>query len=287
LSTHSRNLSFLPSPSRDLRHLHSFPTRRSSDLAGGYAIHGEYAAELARQLLFGVYQDNIYSRGLNVYTTIDSKEQEAAYRSVRDGVLQYTRRARFPGPEERFDLPAGIEDDPEAFSELLADIQQDFPDRGDLLAGVVLDAGDDYVVAARSPEEIIRVDNPSAMKVIFRGIGPNAGEKERISRGSVVYLYDNGEYWEIINKPEVQAAFVGLDPSDGAIRALVGGFHFSDGKFNRVTQAWRQPGSAFKPFVYAAALEKGLTPGTQISDQPFHLTAAQTGSKPWSPKNYG
>ncbi|HLR82726.1 MAG TPA: penicillin-binding transpeptidase domain-containing protein, partial [Paenalcaligenes sp.] len=138
-----------------------------------------------------------------------------------------------------------------------------------------------------SPEEIIRVDNPSAMKVIFRGIGPNAGEKERISRGSVVYLYDNGEYWEIINKPEVQAAFVGLDPSDGAIRALVGGFHFSDGKFNRVTQAWRQPGSAFKPFVYAAALEKGLTPGTQISDQPFHLTAAQTGSKPWSPKNYG
>src|SRR5690625_1619449 len=255
--------------------------------AGGYAIHGEYAAELARQLLFGVYQDNIYSRGLNVYTTIDSKEQEAAYRSVRDGILQYTRRARFPGPEERFDLPAGIEDDPEAFSELLADIQQEFPDRGDLLAGVVLEAGDDYVLAARSPEEIIRVDNPSAMKVIFRGIGPNAGEKERISRGSVVYLYDNGEYWEIINKPEVQAAFVGLDPSDGAIRALVGGFHFSDGKFNRVTQAWRQPGSAFKPFVYAAALEKGLTPGTQISDQPFHLTAAQTGSKPWSPKNYG
>ncbi|HLR29031.1 MAG TPA: PBP1A family penicillin-binding protein [Paenalcaligenes sp.] len=255
--------------------------------AGGYAIHGEYAAELARQLLFGVYQDNIYSRGLNVYTTIDSKEQEAAYRSVRDGVLQYTRRARFPGPEERFDLPAGIEDDPEAFSELLADIQQEFPDRGDLLAGVVLEAGDDYVLAARSPEEIIRVDDPSAMKVIFRGIGPNAGDKERISRGSVVYLFDNGEYWEIINKPEVQAAFVGLDPSDGAIRALVGGFHFSDGKFNRVTQAWRQPGSAFKPFVYAAALEKGLTPGTQVSDQPFHLTAAQTGSKPWSPKNYG
>src|SRR5699024_5233289 len=144
--------------------------------AGGYAIHGEYAAELARQLLFGVYQDNIYSRGLNVYTTIDSKEQEAAYRSVRDGVLQYTRRARFPGPEGRFDRPAGIEDDAEAVSELLADIQQEFPDRGDLLAGIVLEAGDDYVLAARSPEEIIRVDNPSAMKVIFRGIGPNAGE---------------------------------------------------------------------------------------------------------------
>jgi len=255
--------------------------------AGGYAIHGEYVAELARQLLHGVYQDNIYSRGLNVYTTIQSKEQEAAYKSVRDGVLNYTKRARFPGPEGRIDLPAGIEDDPEALSQVLADIQQEFPDRGDLLTGLVLDAGDQHITVARTPEEIITIDNPSALKVVFRGLGPNAGEKERISRGSVVYLFNNGEYWEVINKPEVQAAFVALRPEDGAILALVGGFHFSEGKFNRVTQAWRQPGSAFKPFVYAAALEKGLTPATQISDQPFHLTAEQTGSKPWSPKNYG
>src|SRR5690625_6460095 len=106
--------------------------------AGVYAIHGEYAAELARQLLFGVYQDNIYSRGLNVYTTINSKEQEAAYRSVRDAVLRYTRRARCPGPEGQGGLPADIEDGPEALSEVLADVQQEFPDRGDLLIGVAL-----------------------------------------------------------------------------------------------------------------------------------------------------
>src|SRR5690625_5448366 len=106
--------------------------------AGGYAIHGEYAAELARQLLFGVYQDNIYSRGLNVYTTINSKEQEAAYHSIRDAVLRYTRRARFPVPEGQVALPADIEDDPEALSEVLADVQQEFPDRGDLLIGLVL-----------------------------------------------------------------------------------------------------------------------------------------------------
>jgi len=255
--------------------------------AGGYAVHGEYIAELARQLLYGVYQDNIYSRGLNIYTTINSKDQEAAYRSVRDAVLRYTRRARFPGPEGRVDLPAGIEDDPEALSEVLADIQSEFPDRGDLLTGLVLDAGDKYVTVARTPEEIIRIEHPTALGVIFRGLGPNAGEKERLSRGAIVYLFDNGEYWEIINKPEVQAAFIALRPEDGAILAMVGGFHFADGKFNRVTQAWRQPGSAFKPFVYAAALEKGLTPATQISDQPFSLTARQTGSKPWNPKNYG
>src|SRR5690606_36441423 len=87
--------------------------------------------------------------------------------------------------------------------------------------------------------------------------------------------------------PAVQAAFVSLSPQDGAIRAMVGGFDFYRGNFNRVTQAWRQPGSNIKPFVYAASLERGLTPATQISDQPFQLTAEQTGSRPWNPKNYG
>src|SRR3546814_10427883 len=87
--------------------------------------------------------------------------------------------------------------------------------------------------------------------------------------------------------PTVQAAFVAVRPQDGAIEALVGGFDFDTDKFNRVTQAWRQPGSAFKPFIYASALERGLTPATQVSDEPFTLTAEQTGSKAWSPKNYG
>src|SRR3546814_9614193 len=82
--------------------------------------------------------------------------------------------------------------------------------------------------------------------------------------------------------PTVQAAFVAVRPQDGAIEALVGGFDFDTDKFNRVTQAWRQPGSSFKPFVYASSLERGLTPATQISDEPFFLTAEQTGSKPRS-----
>src|SRR5690606_28366310 len=84
----------------------------------------------------------------------------------------------------------------------------------------------------------------------------------------------------------VQAALVSVSPQDGAIKAMVGGFDFYRGNFNRVTQAWRQPGSSFKPFIYAAALERGLTPATQVSDMPFTLTAEQTGSRPWQPKNY-
>lgn len=255
--------------------------------AGGYAIHGEYAAELARQLLYGVYKDGIYSRGFNVYTTIDSKQQEAAYRSVRDAVLQYTRRARYPGPEARVNLPANIEQDTEAFSDILAKVQREHPDAGDLLVGVVLSASPTQITVARTADNIIAVDNKRALSIVARGLTKNANDKERIDRGAVVYLFNNGDYWEVINMPAVQAAFVSMRPQDGAIQAMVGGFHFSDGKFNRVTQAWRQPGSAFKPFIYAASLEKGLTPETLISDQPFSLTSAQTGSKPWNPKNYG
>ncbi len=255
--------------------------------AGGYAIHGEYVAELARQLLYGVYQDNIYSRGFNVYTTVTSQDQEAAYNAIREGILDYTRRARYPGPEETLSLPADIEKNPAQLDALLDDLQEKYPDDGDLLTGVVLEASPAKITVARTSTEIIEVTDKGALKIVARGLVKDAKDDVRIERGSVVYLHQNGDHWEVINMPEVQAAFVSLRPQDGAIKALVGGFDFEEGKFNRVTQAWRQPGSAFKPFIYASALERGLTPATQVSDEPFVLTAAQTGSKAWSPKNYG
>ena len=92
--------------------------------------------------------------------------------------------------------------------------------------------------------------------------------------------------WEITQLPEVEGAFVALDPRDGAIHALVGGFDFNKNKFNHVTQAWRQPGSSFKPFIYSAALEKGFTPATIINDAPLFFDAGVTGGQPWEPKNY-
>jgi len=255
--------------------------------SGGYAIHGDYVAELARQLLYGVYQDNVYSRGLNVYTTVDSRRQEAAYQAVRDNILAYTRRARYTGPEETIDIPDGIEQDPDALDSLLDAVQEAHPDNGDMLTGVVLQAAPDKVVVARSARRIVEITNASALKVIARGLVKNAAGDVRITRGAVVYVRDAGEYWELVNKPQVQGALISLRPEDGAVQALVGGFNFEGGKFNRATQAWRQPGSAFKPFIYASALERGLTPATQISDEPFVLTAAQTGSREWKPKNYG
>jgi len=255
--------------------------------SGGYSIHGDYVAELARQLLYSVYQDNIYSRGFNIYTTINSKDQEAAYKAVREGILDYTRRAVFPGPMETISLPDGIENKPEELDALLDGLQEKYPDDDDMLTGVVLEASPTHIKVACTSSEIIDVTDKSALKIVARGLGKNAKDKYRISRGSVVYVHKDGDHWEVINMPSVQAAFVSVRPQDGAVQAMVGGFDFEEGKFNRVTQAWRQPGSAFKPFLYASSLERGLTPATQISDEPFMLTAAQTGSKAWTPKNYG
>jgi penicillin-binding protein 1A len=256
--------------------------------AGGYSIHGEYVAELARQLLFGVYQDNVYSRGINIYTTVQSKDQEVAYRAVRDGVMDYTRRSPYPGPEAQLDLAAGVEKDPQALDDALDGVLDKYSDSDDMLVGLVLAASPTEIKVARSSREIITINDKKVLSVVARALNPKAKDEQRIRRGSVVYIHKIGPNdWEILNMPAVQAAFVSLSPQDGGIRALVGGFDFYRGNFNRVTQAWRQPGSNIKPFIYSAALERGLTPATQISDQPFALSAAQTGSKAWAPKNYG
>ena len=255
--------------------------------AGGYAVHAEYVAELARQLMASSYPDNLYSRGLNVYTTIVAKDQEAAYQSLREGIIDYTRRAPYPGPEDTVDIPPGIENNAAKFDEFLDGVIEKHPDRTDMLTGVVLSAKPDEVRVARSSSDIISIKEKKALGVIQRALNPRALADQRLLRGSVVHLHKTADYWEILNPPTVQAAFVAMRPQDGALRAMVGGFDFYHGNFNRVTQAWRQPGSSFKPFIYASSIEKGLTPMTLISDQPFELSAAQTGSKPWTPKNYG
>ena len=266
-------------------------TRSAGDGAtpGSYQIHGEYVAELARQLLYNIYHDDLYSRGINIYTTVRAKDQELAYRSLREGVLEYTRRAPYPGPEENIDLPANVEQTPQKLDDIIDEVLDKYPDSGgDMLTGVVLAASPTQITVARSSKDILTISDKKALTTVARALGDKAQPNVRIKRGSVVYVHKNTDgNWEVINYPAVQAAFVVLTPNDGGIRAMVGGFDFYRGNFNRVTQAWRQPGSNIKPFIYASALERGLTPATQISNEPFYLTAAQTGSKAWAPKNYG
>jgi penicillin-binding protein 1A len=128
---------------------------------------------------------------------------------------------------------------------------------------------------------------------VATGLAERAEPKLRIRRGAVVRLTQTGKpgkgapaAWTLTQVPEVEGALVALDPRSGEIRALVGGFDFNKNKFNHVTQAWRQPGSSFKPFIYSAALEKGFTPATVVNDAPLFFDAGSTGSQPWEPKNY-
>jgi penicillin-binding protein 1A len=261
--------------------------KSDKEAARALAVHGEYPAELARQLMYGVFQDTTYTRGIDVVTTIDSKDQQAAYRAIRAGVLDYTRRAAYPGPEDRIDLPDGIEKDAGALDEVLDELQEKTPDSDDLLTAVILQASPTKVVLARSSRDIITITDKKTLAVVARALSDKAKDDIRLDRGAVVYIHKQDDHWEIVNMPALQAALVSLNPTDGGIKALIGGFDFSRGGFNRATQAFRQPGSNIKPFIYASALERGLTPATVISDQPFTMTAEQTGSQAWAPKNDG
>jgi len=254
-------------------------------LGGEFGVRAEYVAELARQLVYDIYKEETYTRGLNVYTTVNRDMQDAAYDSLRDGVLDYERRHGYRGPEAFVDLPSGIDNNPEKLNEAVDDALNDYPDSDTLLSAVVLAADANKVRVARSSGEIIDIAG-KGLKFVQPALSAKAQPSVRIRRGAIVRILKTGNDWEILQTPQVQAAFVSTDPQNGAIRAMVGGFDFHSGKFNRVTQAWRQPGSSFKPFIYAASLERGLTPATIISDDPFVLEASATGSQRWEPKNY-
>ncbi len=245
-------------------------------------IHAEYVAEMARQLVFAQYGNEAYTRGLNVYTTLNAGEQEAAYTALRKGIMDYERRQHYRGPERFAALPT----DPAQAEDVIDDVLAGHPDNGDVLAAVVLEAGSKKIVAARADGELIEITG-DGLKPAQSGLSDKAPPNIKLRRGAVIRVVQTPKKtWEITQLPEVEGAFVAVDPRTGAIRALVGGFDFDKNKFNHVTQAWRQPGSSFKPFIYSAALEKGFTPATIVNDAPLFFSAGVTGGQPWEPKNY-
>jgi penicillin-binding protein 1A len=244
-----------------------------------YTVHAEFAAEMVRQAIAEHYPEDVYTRGFRVYTTIRKADQDAAYEALRKGVLEYDRRAGYRGPEGYVELPANPEDDD------IEDALADHPDSDDLHAAVVLGYDGKQVQAALRNGERLTIQGPG-LQFAARALDAKAGPQKRIRKGAIVRVQREGKSWQILQLPEVEAAFIALDPQDGAIRALVGGFDFSRNKFNHVTQAWRQPGSSFKPFIYSASLEKGFTAATVVPDEPVVLEAEQTGSQRWEPKNY-
>lgn len=245
-------------------------------------VHAEYVAEAARQLVFAEYGADTYTRGLEVYLTIKANEQVAAYKALRKGLSEYERRQVYRGPEAHIELP----EDPKALDSRIAEALGDHPDNDDLKAAVVLEASPKKVTGILQSGETFTVTG-EGLKPVTSGLSDKADPKVQIRRGAVVRAARNAKgEWILTQLPEVEGAFVSLDPNTGAITAMVGGFDFNKNKFNHVTQAWRQPGSSFKPFIYSAALEKGFTPSTVVNDSPLFFDAGSTGSQPWEPKNY-
>ena len=245
-------------------------------------LHAEFVAETVRQMVFAQYGQDTYTRGLNVHTTIDSQEQMAAYQALRQGLMDYERRQIYRGPEKFITLP----NDPKLAEDLIDETLEDHPDNGDVMSAVVLEASSKKVVVVRQNSEQITITG-AGLSPVESGLSDKAPAAKRIRKGAVVRIVQlpKGQ-WEITQLPEVEGALVALTPQTGAIRALVGGFDFAKNKFNHVTQAWRQPGSSFKPFVYSAALEKGLSPATMVNDEPLFFDGGVTGGQPWEPKNY-
>lgn len=245
-----------------------------------FSVHAEHFTEMVRQAMFERYQDEVYTKGFRVFTTLSAKHQQAAYESLRKAVQEYDRRHGYRGPEAYVQLP------PQANDEALEEALQDVPESDELYAGIVLEVTSRGVKVYRRGGETTEIGE-EGLRFAARALSDKVGANQRLRRGAVIRLQkDEKGKWQVTQLPQVEAAFVSADPRDGAVRALVGGFDFGRNQYNHVIQALRQPGSSFKPFIYSAALEKGFTPATIVNDSPLTFTAAQTGSEPWEPKNY-
>jgi penicillin-binding protein 1A len=260
-----------------------------------FSVHAEYVAETVRQMMYAQYHEEAYTRGLEVVTTIDSADQDVAYRALRKGLMDYERRHGYRGPEAFIDLPADADDREQAIDDALLE----HPDNGELVAAVVTSANPKEVQATFIDGNVATIRG-DGLRFVQSTLGPRAQPSQRIRPGAIIRLARNSGAngagnsagsntydWSITQLPQIEGAFVSVVPQDGAIRALVGGFDFNKNKFNHVTQAWRQPGSSFKPFIYSASLDKGLGPATVINDAPLFFSAAETGGQAWEPKNYG
>ncbi len=244
-----------------------------------FDTHAEFVAETVRQAVYAEFKEEAYTRGLSVITTISKAEQDAAYQSVRRNVLDYDQRHGYRGPETFIELPVDPEEREDAINEALR-------------ARPVSDGLVPVIVTTASPK-MVTVENVDGDNISITGAGlrfaakalaPGAKPELKLRTGAVIRITRDDKSWSIVQVPKVEAAFVALDYRTGAYRALVGGFDFNLKKYNHVLQAWRQPGSTIKPFLYSAALERGYSPGTQILDAPLVMPRENAGAD-WSPRN--
>ncbi len=245
-----------------------------------FSVNAGFIAEMVRQEMYDRFQEDIYTQGYSVYTTIRAQDQTVAYSALRKGVMDYDQRHGYRGPEGYIDLKKNDTD------ELLDDALQDVPNNGDLIPAVVRNVSSKALGIYIKGGESGNI-NSEGLRFAQQMLGDKLSLNQRIRKGSLLRVRKNDKgNWEISQIPQAESAFVSANPRTGAIYALVGGFDFNRNQFNHVTQAWRQPGSSFKPFIYSAALEKGFTPASVINDAPLVVDPIDTGGEPWEPKNY-
>jgi len=233
-------------------------------------IEASYVAEMARSYMIENYGKSAYTKGYSVYTTIDSANQAAANQALRNGLIAYDQRRGYRGAAGVIDL--GFDEEYAA-----ANFLNQYPSVGGLQPGVVIDVEPESINVLLSSGETQHI-KPTGWKWTRQ----NISSKLRI--GDVIYLKKTGGDIELAQIPQIQGAIVSLDPSDGALLALTGGFDFYVGKFNRATQAKRQSGSNIKPFIYSAALDNGYTAATLVSGAP--IVVEDNLGNTWRPENY-
>ena len=250
-----------------------------------FNVRADYVAEYARQLLVTMYGENVYVQGLKVYTTVKKVHQEAAYQAVRKGIIDYDLKHGYRGPEGFVEIPNAAFDSKQ-MKRALDEALISHPSSDEIQSGVVLEASSSELKVFISSGEMVSIKG-AGLSFVKEALSPSAQPKLRIKKGSIVRVMpSSNNTFQIVQMPEVESALISLNPQTGAILAMSGGFDFRRGQFNHAMQAQRQPGSSFKPFIYAAALEKGIMPRTLVNDAYLSIGGAETGSKPWEPKNY-
>lgn len=245
-----------------------------------FAVHADYIAEMVRQEMYERFKEDAYAKGYKVYTTIRQVDQAAAFAALRANVEDYDERHGYRGPEGYVDLSKHNTD--AALDEALNEVD----DGNELIPAIVQAIDKKKIHAYCKGGQGIDI-NADKLTLAKQSLGTNVPLAQRVRVGSVVRVKQDAKgNWQIAQLPQVEAAFVSASPRNGAIYSLVGGFDFNHNQFNHVIQAWRQPGSSIKPFIYSAALEKGYTPATVINDAPLVFDVVETGGEAWEPKNY-
>ncbi|MES1926357.1 penicillin-binding protein, 1A family [Salinisphaera sp. T31B1] len=250
-----------------------------SSKAADDRYEADYVAEMVRQDIVARYGDEAYTQGFDVTTTLDSTRQRAANRALRRALLGYDERHKWHGPEDTLD--AATLDDAAALKNAL----EQFSVEGGLVPAVVMNVGKRSITLTTEQYGQIELE---AGQIPWLGKNDTAGAL--VSRGDVVRLAytgskDDSKAWTLAEVPDVQGAIVALNPDNGGIQALAGGFDFSLSKYNRAVQARRQPGSSFKPFLYSAALANGFTTASVINDAPVVYDSPGLDNS-WRPQNY-